>query len=338
MTMPATDGSPQLDSWLTYWQDDRADYTAEAPERYTIANEAGEVLLAFNADADAAGVMWVAEEPEGWAAPEVDLPSDAKGDGHGSFTGEQTYDERVLTVNGSAEAPTLAAARQARQRLVSVLTSTVRTGGALLWTHLDDEPAKSLWVELRGAPKVRQDGRWVDYSFVIVAGDPLKHGPTATAGPVRLLTSAAEPGRSYTGGTTAATRGRSYDAGATAATRARSYLGGQLALVVAQVPNGGDEPAHAVYTITGPIPQPIVQLGNGEFVALLLDLGAGDRAVVDTDLGTVEVNGVNRYDAFGPGSTFPLVPPGGVEVRLLSAAGGTSPAAGLTITTAPRWT
>lgn len=320
------------------WSDDRAELLAEVDERYTIADEAGAVLLTFNAGADEAGVAWLADEPEGWAAPEVDLPSDAKGDGHGSFMGEQTYEERVLTVNGSAEAPTLLAARQARQRLVSVLTSTVRNGGELLWTHLDDAPAKSLWVELRGQPKVRQDGRWVDYSFVLAAGDPLKHGTAATAGPVRLLSAAGEPNRSYTLGADAATRARSYTLGADAVTRARAYTGGAPSTTVAQVANIGDEPGHAVYTINGPVPRPVVQLGSGEFAALSLDLGALDVAIIDTDLGIVEVNGVNRYDAFATGSTFPLIPPGGVEVRLLSATGGTDQAAGLLITTAPRWT
>jgi hypothetical protein len=321
------------------WADDRAEFLAETDERYQLAGADGTVLLTFNDTADEHGVMWVADEPEGWVAPEVDLPSDAKGDGHGSFTGEATYDERVLTVTGSAEAPTLLAARQARQRLVNALTSTVRDGGELLWTHLDDAPAKSLRVELRGQPKARQDGRWIDYSFVIVAGDPIKAGPEATYGPVRLLSSAAEPGRSYTGGADAATRGRSYPSGADAATRARSYTGGQIAQTVALVVNEGTEPAHVVYVINGPVPRPVIQLGHGEFAALDLDLGAADEAVVDTDAGTVEVNGVNRYEAFVAGSTFPMIPPGGTtEVRLLSTAGGTDPAAGLTITTAPRWT
>lgn len=315
------------------WSDDRAELLTEVDERYTLADEAGTVLLTFNVEADTAGVVWVADEPDGWAAPEVDLPSDAKGDGHGSFTGEQTYEERVLTVNGSAEAPSLPVARRARQRLVSALTTTVRDGGSLLWTHLDDNPAKSLWVELRGQPKVRQDGRWIDYSFILVAGDPLKHGPTSTYGPVRLLSAAGEPARSYTAGA------RSYTLGATAATRGRAYTGGATsAATVAQVANVGDEPAHALYTITGPVPRPIVQLGSGEFAALTLDLAALDVAIIDTDLGIVEVNGVNRYDAFGTGSTFPLIPTGGVEVRLLSGTGGTDQAAGLLIATAPRWT
>ncbi len=61
-------------------------------------------------------------------------------------------------------------------------------------------------------------------------------------------------------------------------------------------------------------------------------------AVIDAVAGTVEVNGVNRIDALGARSTFPYIPPGGVEVRFRSASGGTDQAAGLTIETAPRWT
>jgi hypothetical protein len=66
---------------------------------------------------------------------------------------------------------------------------------------------------------------------------------------------------------------------------------------------------------------------------------------VDTINGTSTVNGVNRYDAWAVGSTFPLIPPadpildtpGGTEVRLRSGTGGTDQAAGLTVTTAPSW-
>lgn len=106
---------------------------------------------------------------------------------------------------------------------------------------------------------------------------------------------------------------------------------------VGQVPNVGDEDAHARYVITGPVTQPIIQLLSGEYIHLTLTLGALDAATVDTAEGTVTMNGVNRYDAWGPGSTFPLIPPGGTEVRLRSYTGTVDPAAGLTVTTAPSW-
>jgi hypothetical protein len=106
---------------------------------------------------------------------------------------------------------------------------------------------------------------------------------------------------------------------------------------VAFVPNAGDEAAHATYRISGPAPQPIVQVSTGEYAHLRLDLGAADTATIDTADGTVTVNGVNRYDAWGPGSTFPLIPPGGAEVRLRSYTGGADPAAALLIDSAPAW-
>lgn len=106
---------------------------------------------------------------------------------------------------------------------------------------------------------------------------------------------------------------------------------------VALVANAGDEDSHAVYAVTGPVPHPTIALGTGEFVQLLADLSATDTWTVDTAAGSFTVNGVNRYDAWGPGSTFPLIPPGGTELRLRSAAGGSDPAAGLTATTTSSW-
>lgn len=109
------------------------------------------------------------------------------------------------------------------------------------------------------------------------------------------------------------------------------------AALVAWVPNDGDEDSHAIYTVQGPVPRPRIQLGNGAYVALSADLGADDAWTVDTAAGTSTVNGVNRYDAWGAGSTFPLIPSGGVEVRLRSGTGGQDPAAALTVLTAPSW-
>jgi hypothetical protein len=104
-----------------------------------------------------------------------------------------------------------------------------------------------------------------------------------------------------------------------------------------RVPNDGDEDAHAVYQVVGPVPRPAIVLSTGESVTLQLNLDASDRLEVDTRAGTVTVNGLSRFDAWGAGSVMPLIPPGGVDVRLESRAGGTDPAAVLTVTTAPAW-
>lgn len=115
----------------------------------------------------------------------------------------------------------------------------------------------------------------------------------------------------------------------TAAAAGGSYVG--------LVPNDGDEPAMPVYRISGPLPDPVVQVSTGEYAHLDLTLTADDTAVIDTASGTVQVNGVSRYDAWGPGSTFPLIPPGGAEVRLRSLTGGADPAAQLLVDSVSAW-
>ncbi len=309
--------------------DDRAYLVEHEQQRYSLGDPA-DPLLVLNA-VDGEGVSWVAEEPAGWDAPSVDLPIDRRQDGHGGIPGEPTYEERVLTVTGSAEAPDLRAALRARQRLLTAWSTAVRSGEEVLYSHVDEEPARSLWVLPTGRPRIEvSDGRWVDFSFVLVAGDPIKRGQEATYGPIRLVGTEPTNGRSYDAS------GRSYGAGG------RRYSAGVVSstagATVAVVANAGDEDADASYRITGPVPRPVIQLATGERFALLLDLAALDEAVVDTESGTVYVNGTNRSDAIAPGSSFPLIPPGGVEVRLLSSAGATDPAAALYVTTAPRWT
>jgi hypothetical protein len=301
------------------YADDAAHLVTDEPVRYALGEPGDPLYLVLNA-ADADGVMWVCEEPEGWDAPVAQTPLDRRQDGHGAYAGETTYEERVLSFTGSAEAPTPAAARAARRRLLRAWSQSVLTGAPILYTHLDEEPPLSLWVAPSGQPKLRiTEGRWLDFAFVMVAEDPIKFGAEGTYGPTNLPNPAGQPGV------------------ASPLTTPITTTGGSPGLDAVTVPNDGDEPADALYVITGPVPRPVVQVAGAEYLGLRLDLGALDTAVIDTAAGTVEVNGVNRYDAWLAGSTFPRIPPGGAEVRLRSTAGGTDPAAALTITTADRY-
>jgi hypothetical protein len=311
-------------------QDDRAYLTTEHDERYALGNPASP-LLVLNA-ADAAGCLWAADTPEGWDFPEVETPIDRRQDGHGGYAGEPTYNPRSLSFEGSAAAPTRQALRGAYRALMAAVLGSVPS--YVRYTHLDEDGAPGLWLLPTGKPKWRAlDDRYAEFAFVMVAEDPIKTGTAATYGPVRLPPVGGEGG---------------YAMGATGAVAPWTAAGGAIASTVAAVPNAGDEDAHAVYTVTGPVPQPRIVLGTGEYVQLAADLGALDRWVVDTAAGTSTVNGVNRYDAWGAGSVFPLIPgstlnpdgtvtPGGTELRLRSATGGTDQAASLTILTAPSW-
>jgi hypothetical protein len=300
--------------------DDRAYLTAGRRTRYALGLPEAP-LIVLN-DADTYGCMWACDVPDGWDSPEVTTPSDRRQGGHGSYLGESTYEERVLAFEGTVTAPTPAALDDAYRRLLRALLGQLSS--FLRYTHLDETPAAmGLWVRPTGKPRWRVlDDRVADFSFTLVAEDPIKTGSAAVYGPVRLPTVGGEGG---------------YPMGASGAVMPWTSAGGTIAVTVVTVPNAGDEDSHAIYTVTGPVPRPRIQLGRGPYVALNTDLGALDVWVVDTAAGTSTVNGVNRYDAWGAGSTFPLIPAGGDEVRLRSATGGTDQAAGLTVTTAPSW-
>lgn len=289
-------------------------------------------LLTLN-EVDDFGCAWVCPEPDGWDAPTVTSPIDQRQDGPGGYLGESTLDPRTLTFDGAVSCPSVAAARAARKRLTTALLGNLT--GLTQYTHLADEPAKSLFVRpATGKPRIAftDDGYALVFSFVLVAEYPLKVGASSTYGPVRLPSATGDPGRQYP-----RIYPVQYGAGVTA----------RLDTVV--VPNVGDEAADVTYTLSGPVPQPVIYLTTGEYLGLSGTLAATDVMVADTRAGTIKINGVNRPDVLLTGSTFPLIPgtrtdpatgvitPGGTEVRLRSAAGGTDPAAGLLVTTASTW-
>lgn len=304
---------------VTVGSTDAGYLTVEEDQRYVLG-DLGAPLLTLNA-VDSAGVLWACEEPQGWDAPAVATAIDRRQNGHGGNVGESYYEERALSFTGSFLAPSGYEARRARDRLRSaVLASLTRLTS---YWHLDDEPAKRLLVRPSGQPRIALDGPWGDFAFVLVAPDPLKLGEEREYGPIRLPGTAGSTGRSY---------GRMYP-----------YSYDRL-IGAPYVENAGDEDGHGRYVLTGPISQPLVQVGlAGEWFALAIDLAgptpglAADVAEVDTAAGTVTVNGVLRFDVWVTGSTFPLVPARGGVVRLRSRTGDTNQAGSLYVHTAPTW-
>jgi hypothetical protein len=300
---------------------DRAYLTVEEACRYAIGDPANP-LLTLNA-VDANGVLWACEEPPGWRATGAATPLDRKQYGHGAFPGDTYLTERVLPLNGSAAAPTPQLAQAAADYLARVLYWNL-TGDAL-YTHLDEDPPKTVFVRPAGGePKIEfADPCYFDFQITLVAPDPYKYGTTATYGPVRLPASGAAggPGRTYP-------RRYAVIYGTPGATPPRTGI---------VVPNVGNADAHAIYTVTGPVPAPQVHLGNGQYIAFGVTLAATDVLTINTATGQATVNGTSRLDTLLTGSTFPLIPAGGTEVRLGSLGGGSDQTASLTITTAPTW-
>jgi hypothetical protein len=301
--------------------DDRAVFTAEHAARY-VFGDAAAPLLTLNA-ADAYGCAWLSDEPEGWDAAPINTPADRRQDGHGAILGESFFTERVLNfADGLVTAPSAAELTAARSRWWNAVTAAL--SGYVLYTHADETGGPwSLWLRPTGTPKFRAlDDRVASFSMQFIADDPLKFGPTTVYGPARLPTGTGDPGRTYP-------RVYPYSYGGSAQRRDALVIANTAAAA------GGDY-AQAVYTITGPVPVPRVILSTGQWFEVNATLGALDVAVLDTAAGTVTINGGNRPDALTYGSVFPLIPPGGCEVRLRSTSGGSDPAAGLTVTTAPR--
>jgi hypothetical protein len=296
--------------------DDRTEFLAEHDQRYALGPPEAP-LLTLNA-ADPFGCAWLAVL-DGWDAPEVTTPMDRRPDGHGGFVGASSYEPRSLALEGTVTAPDRPALAAAGRRFLGAILGDL--SGFVRFTHLDDDPApRGLWVRPVGQPKWDAfSDRAADFACVLLAEDPIRTGTTRTYGPVRGPTTEGEGGY------------------ALPVTMPAVSAAPAPATTVAKVENEGDEAAHATYRIAGPIAQPVVQVSTGEFVFLRLDLGDADTATVDTASGVVDVNGVIRYDAWGPGSTFPLIPPGGAEVRLRSYTGGSHPAASLTVDSAPSW-
>jgi hypothetical protein len=298
------------------WADDRAYLTTGRTARYTLGDPTAPDLTFNTVDTD--GCAWLVDEPKGWRFPSVTVPMDRRQSGHGGYAGEPTFEPRTLTVEGTVTAPTPDALDAAHGRLMAALLG--RLPAQTRWTHAD-EGGRGLWVYTNADPSwANHDDRAADFGFVLIAEDPIKTGPAVPYGPVRL------PGNN--GGLRAAAGGFRSPWVATA---------GVVGRIATTAANPGDQESHAIYTITGPVPAPRVLLGTGAYVWLDLDLGELDTAVIDTAGGSVQVNGVNRYDAWGAGSVFPLIPPGGTQVRLLSGGGGSDPAAALTLTTGPSW-
>jgi hypothetical protein len=303
--------------------DDRSYLYVEHAVRWQLGDPA-DPALTLN-DADAHGCAWLTGDVDGWDDPAVDLPMDRRPDGHGGFAGQPTYEPRTLSVEGSVTAPSPAALADAHRRLRNALLGG-SLGRSWRWTAADEDGTPGLWVQQTGKPLWRHvTDRAADFAFTLLAEDPIKTGAPSAYGPVRLTN------LELLGG---------YPMGAEAPWTSEAPPADPDAeppVTVIRVDNAGDEDAHALYRITGPVPQPMVQLTNG-YVHLRLDLlTADDVAEVDTYTGSVTVNGQNRYDAWGPGSTFPLIPPGGADVRLRSLSGGADPTAKLTVVTAPAW-
>lgn len=277
----------------------------------------GSPLLVLN-DQDDYGCLWLSEEPEGAAAPAAVTPMDGRQYGDGGYAGETTYEPRVLTWTGTTSCPDRQQLLAAQARLRAVASSRV----PVLYTQ-EDYPPKSLWLRAVDQPKMRSfDGLGMEWAFTMVAEDPLWFDAAElTADPLArtVMLPQPPPGRIYN--------------------RIYPYIYGVVTGAASgslSVTNAGDEWAQAVYTITGPVENPvIVNVTTAEFLGLTVTLGADDTLTVDTADELLTYNGNPFYAPRTVGSVMPRIAPGANEVRW--SADDTNADARLTVTSASTW-
>jgi len=295
-------------------------YLADAGEwTYSFATAVGATPLLVLNDADAYGCLWASEEPEGAAAPAAVTPLDDRQYGDGAYAGETTFQPRPLTWTGSTTCPDRQGLSAAQARLRAVASTRTR----LLYTQAD-YPPKSLWVRAVDQPKMRSfDGLGMDWSFTMVAEDPLWFDAAELSAAIlatrTIYLPQPPPGRVYN---------RTYNYIYGLAPAAQS---GRVTIT-----NAGDEWAQAVYTITGPVTNPIiVNATTSEFLGLVVTLTASDTLTIDTADELMTFNGNPVYVPRTVGSTMPRIAPGANDLRW--SADTTNTTARLSVASASTW-
>lgn len=275
-------------------------YLRAGTETYRFGDLATPDLILNAADAD--GVQWWADEPEGWQAADAVTPMDSRASGDGGYAGTTTFDPRTLSFGAGQTCVTAAPDRPTALRAVARLRSVIQSRDPVLYTQPGSDGDESLWLRSSGGPKIRfLDDRVFEWAAVMVAEDPFKFDAAQLAAP----SSAGLP--LATGGYTYPIIGN------------KIYGIGSASTGMITVTNTGDEPSQAIYTLTGPLDTPTVfNATTGAYFTLARVLGALETAVVDTRTGTAEINGVSVFADLRGG--FPLVVPGANRIQWSHAA------------------
>lgn len=240
---------------------------------------------------DPDGVEWIVEQDEGWdSAPAPRLSMMDRVTGHGSYDNDAFLEPRTIVLNGYLIAPTRTAADGAVRRLAAVGTSGARS--VLTVT----EPDRTLTSQVRLARRTevsRRSSTCVAFQLSLIAADPRKYATDLH----QLTTGAASPapGGVLWGGP-AGTTGIQWNG--PAETTGVVWQSGSGATGILSLINAGSMPAPLEFVITdyaGDITDPtITDLSTGRVISYRGIVPAGASLVIDTETGSVLLNGSNR--------------------------------------------
>lgn len=125
---------------------------------------------------DEHGVYWVVTREEGWSSSPPVTARVAEQDAQdGAFVGPGRLGSRVITLEGTADAPTREAMVAAQHRLTSVLPPRERALLRVEEAHM----ARQSYVRLGDQIEVKDRGALVfDWTLTLVAGDPRRYAIT----------------------------------------------------------------------------------------------------------------------------------------------------------------
>lgn len=252
---------------------------------YELPGWAGNVL-------DDAGVLWKVTKEVGWAAGlNPRSRRSPRPSGHGSTRSRPWGEERLITLEGRAEAPTPVAREEAKDRFTALLSGEDLEQFVVHERHMSRQAA----VELNSDPKVTDLTPVVfEWQLTLAAPDPRRYALE----PVPLSVPLQQPGGGVAPPWTPPL-----------ALPARA-AGGYLTAL-----NPGTAPAPVVATLKGPQLRPgILNATTNQVLRYGITLDGDDELAIDTARGVAILNKV-AYRGPLPGSTvtqlFELVPVGG---------------------------
>lgn len=263
---------------------------------------------------DAGGVFWILEKFEGWGSPGSTVEFKQRARGHGATSSEAFLKPRVMTLEGTIDAPTpeaLTAAVDQLSAAVSLASFTLLVAEAGRVRHCQaqrqDEVIVS-WV----------DGYTAKFSIQIVAKDPRKFGDLVTA-TTRLPFS--------NGGLVRPS------------TWPRTWTGVSGTGMVT-INNPGNTQAPVWLRIDGPLPaggHSVTHQGKQQTLTFgtALALAAGEFVTVDMDRREVLAQGQSARSGYVTSRGWFSLDPGDNVIAFSSV--NYSETASLTVTTKPSW-
>lgn len=272
--------------------------------------------ITFNSS-DSNGVEWIVEEEEGWEdSPGPRLATQEKPAGDGDYDSDTFLESRLVILRGYVLGPTRSVTDLAIRQMAAWLSAGTRQ------TMTVTEPDRVLAATVRRAAKSqthRMSPTCFAFEAKMIAPDPRKYSTTTKS----LSTGLASPppGGVLWGGSAGST-GVPWNG--PAGTTGVVWQSGVGSTGVITLTNAGTAATPIRFTIsdmTEAVVQPsIVDITNGYALTYGGTVAANSTLVIDTDTGSVLMDGANRGPLMSRADFFSVPPQSSISVQFDAAA------------------